>query len=112
MKFDMVNPDHDEDGPSPGARSPEGPPDPAAEPPLPPPDVRIRQASEYMRLRARTDFERVRSALNQMRHTVEVAQAGAGPAAGSGAPDEPELFRPESFRSRTRTAPRPVPHDQ
>lgn len=104
MKFDILNPDRDEGSTPPGTPPAEGDHGPTAEPPLPPHVIRLRQSSEYMRLRARTDLQRVRSSLNQMHHTVQTAQAQADPAAAPESPDEPALFRPETFRPRTHPA--------
>lgn len=52
-----------------------------------------------MRLRARTDLTRVRSALNRMLHTVEAVRAESEPALDAAA--ETGSFRPEAFRSRS-----------
>ncbi|MFJ9554790.1 hypothetical protein ACIRPH_13305 [Nocardiopsis sp. NPDC101807] len=99
MKFDHVSPEHDGRTPAPGARFPEGHEDPAAEPSAPLHVLGLRRTSEYMRLRARTDLERTRPALNRLLHTVEAAhQAEAAPPPGDAA--DAEVFRPESFRAR------------
>ncbi|WP_159943956.1 MULTISPECIES: hypothetical protein [unclassified Nocardiopsis] len=91
MKFDIVEPGPDE----PAAPAQPVPDDPPAREPVPPSALRLRRASEYMHLRARTDLTRVRSALNQMLHTVEADRAEPS------TPEEPEHFRPGAFRSRT-----------
>ncbi|WDZ90109.1 hypothetical protein [Nocardiopsis sp. HUAS JQ3] len=99
MKFDIVHLDQDGEAPPPRTPVPEEVPD-RAERPSPHPGLRIQRSSEYMRLRARTDLTRVRSALNRMLHTVEAARAGSEPLVGSGPDARPGSFRPEAFRSR------------
>ncbi|MCP3014450.1 hypothetical protein NGM33_14020 [Nocardiopsis dassonvillei] len=100
MKFDIVRLDQDGGAPPPQALLAEEVPDRAEEASAPHPGLGIQRSSEYMRLRARTDLARVRSALNRMLHTVEAARAGSGPLVGSGPDDGPGSFRPEAFRSR------------
>ncbi|MFD3684392.1 hypothetical protein ACFWTE_06190 [Nocardiopsis sp. NPDC058631] len=111
MKFDHVNPGHEGEAPPPDARFPEEGQDPTAEPSVPLHVLRLQQSSEYMRLRARTDFARVRPALNRLLHTVEATRAEGvraevSPGPEPGAADETDVFRPENFRPRTRTRPR------
>lgn len=100
MKFDIVRLDEDGEAPPPRTRLPEQVPEPPEGPSAPHPGLGIQRSSEYMRLRARTDLTRVRSALNRMLHTVEAARAGAGPLTGPGPEDGTGSFRPEAFRSR------------
>ncbi|APC37455.1 hypothetical protein A9R04_23495 [Nocardiopsis dassonvillei] len=103
MKFDIVRLGEDGEAPPPRTRLPEQVPEPPEGPSAPRPGLGIQRSSEYMRLRARTDLTRVRSALNRMLHTVEAARAGAGPLVGPGPEDGTGSFRPEAFR------PRPAP---
>ncbi|WP_435110822.1 hypothetical protein [Nocardiopsis synnemataformans] len=106
MKFDIVRLDQDEEALPPQKRPPARVPGqeggPSAPHPYPPPGLRIQRSSEYMRLRAHTDLTRVRSALNQMLHTVEALRAESEPVvgSGSGSGNETGSFRPEAFRSR------------
>ncbi|PDP89275.1 hypothetical protein CQJ94_02430 [Glycomyces fuscus] len=108
MKFDIVLPDQGEEALSPRARLPEGAPGWGKESASAHPGLRIQRSSEYMRLRARTDLTRVRSALNQMLHTVEAISAGPAPVTNADSVVTGS-FHPEAFRSRT--APEP-PREQ
>ncbi|WP_150251774.1 hypothetical protein [Nocardiopsis deserti] len=108
MKFDIVRLDQDEEALPPRKRPPArvpgqegGPSAPHPHPhPHPHPGLRIQRSSEYMRLRAHTDLTRVRSALNQMLHTVEALRAEPEPVVRSGPDHGTGTFRPEAFRSR------------
>jgi len=107
VKFDHVAPDDEGGPPASGARFQEEDRAPATEPSAPLHLLMLQRSSEYMRLRSRADFARVRPALNRLLHTVEVARAEAAPGPEPDAADAAEVFRPESFRARTR--PRPAP---
>ncbi|NKZ00240.1 hypothetical protein [Nocardiopsis alborubida] len=100
MKFDIVRLDQDGEAPPPQTPLPEQASGQAEEASAPHPGLGIQRSSEYMRLRARTDLTRGRSALNRMLHTVEAARAGSGPLVGPSPEDGTGSFRPEAFRSR------------
>lgn len=97
FEFDPDEPDEQVPGtpPTPDAASPEENAATAL-----PPDFRMHRAFDHARTRARVDMSRVRSALNQMNYTVQVAHSEEQAAETFDAPT-PDVFRPEAFRART-----------
>ncbi|OLT27013.1 hypothetical protein BJF83_19740 [Nocardiopsis sp. CNR-923] len=109
MKFDVVSFDHGEDPATPAPRSTASGEGSAedAEGGLPalPPDVRMRRAVAHLRTRSGADLARVRSALNQLHHTVEAARAQDSHGTGTTDQPPPPGFRPEAFAPARPTDP-------
>lgn len=64
------------------------------------PAFRMYRAFEHAQVRTRADIARVRSALNQMHHTLEVVRAQEKFSESPANTPLPDVFCPEAFRAR------------
>lgn len=102
MKFDFEPEEFDElDEQAPNPRTLDAvarPEDDTAE--FASPAFRMYRAFDHAQVRTRADIARVRSALNQMHHTLEVVRAQEKVSESPAKTPTPDVFRPEAFRAR------------
>ncbi|GAA1464856.1 hypothetical protein NE857_04215 [Nocardiopsis exhalans] len=100
MKFEFILDQEGDTPPTPDPQHAEKQGDPAEQTEIQPPSpaALIATAAERMHTRARTDFHRVRSSLNQMLHTVETSAVQPDLTFAACAPEPGvDIFRPEAF---------------